>query len=170
VTRPVLDAALLRKHLERLTDQPSRHRQHGWFLVAAAPPAPPMTREQAQQVAAANGCGTFACLAGDVVAEAGEQLRLRPSAATLTVTDDGRASVWIAECTESGGSIGSAARRILGLTIPQATALFDGSNSLADLWLLAEAMSGGDIVCPAELRAAGRNWNPERAAAVFGRP
>lgn len=80
-----------------------------------------------------NQCGTLGCLAGNTVLHAGLELRLEPEGTYMPM---------------DGYTIKHHATNLLGLTVCQANALFDGSNSLLDLWSIANRITDGEIEVP----------------------
>jgi hypothetical protein len=82
-------------------------------------------------------CGTACCLAGGVVLRAG---------IPLSWNDSGKASY-----TEDGVEISLEARRLFGLSMEDASCLFEGSNSLESLWRIAAEITYGAIQVPATL-------------------
>ena len=109
---------LLRKVLEHVTDHPEEWNQGVW--------------------AVRNDCGTAACIAGHTVLMAGHQVEwMEMSSATEKAVD-----------VSGGPTIRQVAAHELGLTRYQEVALFDGGNTLADLWWLAGEMTDGEIAEP----------------------
>lgn len=91
-------------------------------------------------------CGAAYCVAGHVVVAKGHQIdwTLRRTATRIVDTRDLYAL---------SPTIHSVARESLGLDCDDADLLFRADNTLSDLWRIAEQLSDGRIVAPAEVQA-----------------
>jgi hypothetical protein len=130
----------LRTQLRNLTIHPEKHDQGTWAKVI-------VDENQIDVKPRPSACGSFGCLAGNTVLAEGHGLYWEGS--FLTDQDGTSKAVWSAdyidEDGERGAYIATAAREILGLDYEQASALFSGANSQADLWNLAIVFTEGDI-------------------------
>lgn len=129
-----VDVAALRAALDYVTDHPHRWRQSTWLHR--------------------TWCGTTGCLAGNVVLNAGYRPywdrydRARSVTSFVEVDPTGpdrryalhdvRTGAWFAD-------VGDVARRLLGLTGPEAACLFAPFNTLDDLWSLAGRLTDGRV-------------------------
>jgi hypothetical protein len=116
----------LRRELEFVTAEPERWDQSTWVHYVDRSDAEP---------GADWTCGTTACLAGWTALHAG--YRPHPPYESVVVGPRGTPE-----------DVEDLARRLLGLTPGQANLLFDGSNTLRDLWELARALTDGAIEVP----------------------
>jgi len=90
-----------------------------------------------------NGtCGTTYCLAGHALALSGEDMT------ALAWEERYGDKIASAKGLASGTEIADAAATLLGLDDRQESALFGWSNSIEDLWQLAEELTGGEITRP----------------------
>lgn len=112
-----INIPLLRKTLEHITSNPLEWNQHTWFGLASDSP-----------------CGTAGCLAGHAAVFSGVPLRYQQ-----------RNGVSVPVCSMDGRELSIVARMELGLTNIQTAGLFYSYNTLANLWLLAESFTDGDI-------------------------
>lgn len=113
---------LLRNELQYITDHPEAWLQETWLS-----PDPN------------NGCGSVGCLAGNAAIHAGR--------AILKHDDVGN---WY-EADHPSGDFLVLGAELLDLTLDEATWLFEGDNSLLDLWVIAHNITLGQIEIPAGL-------------------
>lgn len=108
----------LRKALEHVTEHPEEHNQGTW--------------------ASRTGCGTTGCLAYWIATFAGHKVAwMRPLI-----------GVELACFTTQDKPIGQVAAREAGLSPAQAKQLFNGNNTIDDLWNLASEYTDGEIARP----------------------
>lgn len=148
------NVAALRAELEWITAHPARWDQNTW----CRPPAT-FHRDAADDE---WHCGTVACLAGWTALHAG----YRPVAydgvdVELPVTDVARRPDAVGVGARVPLPVEHVARRLLGLTPAQAALLFDGGNSLRDLWEFARVFTDGELTVPADVVARSATWNFE---------
>lgn len=132
--RDQVNVPLLRKTLEHITEHPEEWEQGAWAMR--------------------NSCGTACCLAGTAVVLAGHKLQWEDCErgdyldfANCVETDDPMLR------DTDAVSIPVVAQRELNLPDFASTRLFSANNSLADLWALAEDVTGGAIVMSEETTA-----------------
>jgi len=89
-----------------------------------------------------SDCGTRGCMAGHACLLSGARV---VSATAYEVQIPG---------STVSHSVPYAARRLLGLTLKQANALFEANNTLADLWHHASRFTDGEIEIPPQLEDA----------------
>lgn len=132
---PGLNVDALRRELEFVTDHPERWEQSCWLTVEDEPTVEP-GRDWT--------CGTSACLAGWTALHADHVPRVIDYGdGDLEFADD--------EVVAPSGEVffvRDVAVRVLGLNRAAATALFDASNNLRDLWEYARVLSGGELTPP----------------------
>jgi hypothetical protein len=114
----MIDVARLRKELEYITAHPEEWDQSTWGRRTT------------------RSCGTVACLAGNTVLHADEEV----------VWELGRMIG-----VNDGQSIPERARELLGLNEVEAEDLFAGGNSLRMLWRMASRFTDGEIQVPEDL-------------------
>lgn len=121
---PVINVPLLRKTLEHITAHPEEWDQGVWMREAAR-----------------NECGTAGCLAGWALTLAGHEL------------DFDKNNIFFGEAhyLTDGRPIEEAAEQELGLTEDQGEELFAETNTLVDLWELANEYTDGEIEVPETL-------------------
>lgn len=126
-----IDVPRMRKTLEHVTAHPEEWDQGMW----------------AQQTA----CGTTACFAGHVVADAGYDFLWGLNGET---NPDGsyNTDAWYASVDGQKQYISVVAARLLGLSLEQAESMFSVANGLGDLWELASRYTNGEIVIPEEFK------------------
>jgi glutathione S-transferase len=124
-----VNVELLRGTLEHITAHPETWKQDSWAVRD--------THRRAD-------CGAAFCLAGHVAVAIGEKIDWEKEASEYA---DGTISVTY---VESGWTIEDVATRALGLAGDDAEELFGASNSLADLWIMAHALTNGAIEVPDE--------------------
>lgn len=122
IDRPERDLPLLVKVLEHVTAHPEEHDQSVW----------------AQQ----TPCGTAMCVAGHTATMCGWDID-RSFWSPMT----GFSQVRRAGCAERR-HVSDVAAEALGLTADEADVLFDGWNTLADLWWVARKIGGDEVVVP----------------------
>lgn len=124
---------LLRKTLEHITAHPEEWDQETWALQTS--------------------CGTVGCLAGWAVTLAGHNLVFTKGCDCEVC--DAEESIAAETCIVDGQlrTIHKAAEHALGLTQEQACSLFNGGNNLHTLWAEANAITHGEIVIPADVKA-----------------
>lgn len=137
-----IDVPQLRKELEYITAHRGQWKQNAWLETGA--------------------CGTVGCLAGNTALNAGylpvrghtsfvSRERVLPNEHGLfglIENDDGTTTTGDGVLVES---VRDVAARVLSLTYTQSAALFNGRNSLYDLWRLASLFTGGEIEVPPEV-------------------
>lgn len=127
-TTTTVNVELLRRVLEHITAHPETWNQGVW-------------------AAGAKGCGTAYCAAGHAVVMTGHKI-------DWASAYDGVAEFVIDEGITNPAwhpTISEVAEAELGLTYEQAEELFEGDNTLAELWDLAEQFTDGAITPPADL-------------------
>lgn len=138
----------LRKVLEFLTANRKKHRQGAWTLpdvhstedyelINVTYTGGLTWEEKVVTEESVWKCNTGGCLAGWTAM----MLGWRPIVGMdSTVWKDGKV-----------GHVDDITRKHLGLTDVQASILFQGSNSLHDLWAVAEVITDGEITVPSTL-------------------
>lgn len=116
------DVDLLRKELQYITDHPEAWLQETWLS-----PDPN------------NGCGSVGCLAGNAAIHAGRAI----------LKHDGIGE-WY-EADHPSGDFLVLGAELFDISEDEATWLFEGDNSLLDLWVIARDITRGEIQIPAEL-------------------
>ena len=129
--------ALLRKSLDYITAHREQWKQSTW-----------VSNESGIEEVTAGSCGTIACLAGWAVLLAGHQVNQDGNVIGVDPADYPVEDLCSCGCEDGGPSVAEVATCILGL--PAGHVLFDGSNTLNDLWRLARHYSGGEIEIPVE--------------------
>lgn len=124
-----VNVELLRGTLEHITAHPETWKQDSWAVRD--------THRRAD-------CGAAFCLAGHVAVAIGEKIDWVKEASEYA---DGTISVTY---VESGQTIERVATKALGLIGGDADELFGASNSLAELWIVAHALTNGAIEVPDE--------------------
>lgn len=114
---------LLRKELQYITDHPEAWVQETWL-----DPDPN------------SGCGSVGCLAGNAAVHAGR--------AILKRDEDGE---WY-EPDHPSGCFLELGAELFGINEDEAEWLFEGDNSLQELWEIASDITNGEIEVPVELR------------------
>lgn len=127
----MLNTPLLRKTLEHITAYPEEYTQAKW-------------------VTHSSSCGTTGCLAYHLATiDSDLYFDFRKSSAAGVEIGYGL----VDSGGMSPGSISRVAQERAGLNDHQAGRLFDGANTLYDLWEQACEFSGGEIEPPIELTA-----------------
>lgn len=153
-----LNVALLRRTLEWITEHPETHEQRAWFGFRREDgPGEPWTersevmerlRERGAHEApvpalADTACGTSGCLFGWAAV-------LEGSRVVVEVRGDqsGNRSWAVIRLINSNALWGETGAEVLGLSRGNAEALSNADNSVGDLWRMASALTGGEIVIP----------------------
>ena len=160
--------------LLEITTHPERWDQGVWALVEH------VTLEALLETLARHEwpCGTFACLAGTVVIDAGYAQPAEADARLqgeyyLVINEAGQQQLrdhpsfqrnWNNLAIDFGGL----AALLCGLTLDQSGHLFDSDNTLRLLWGLAGEFTDGRVTLPAELDANVTNIDNERASLHAG--
>jgi hypothetical protein len=130
----------LRKSLEFVTENQSLHDQTDWTVL----PHPDSEEVVVENNVLSNiyECGAKACLAGWTVLNSPNyhvrQFTLSADYSFFGLTNNSGTLVIVTQ----------AAIEILGLTMIEAVELFNGNNSLYDLWRIANRISEGQIEIP----------------------
>lgn len=126
-----INALLLRKELEHITAHPDQWRQGVWIGLSQT-----------------SSCGTVACLAGNTVLHAGWQPSTRYGEPYLLDTLPPTVQFEFVARDDRVAEVRAAAREELGLLPWEATLLFDGSQSLVGLWIVASLLTDGEVEVP----------------------
>lgn len=132
--RHMIDVPLLRKELEHITAHPDEWDQKVWLRHTNA-----------------STCGTKGCLAGNVVLHLGWKPYADPIQVAIGTPLH---HVWRAG--KDGMEIRrvrDVAREALGLTYDEENVLFASGNTLLEMWLIAEALTDGEIEVPHDVLA-----------------
>lgn len=121
----MVNIPLLQKELEYLTNNPGALCQQTWLEPSTT-----------------SVCGTVGCLAGNAALHAGRVIKT-----TLPCTGE-----TIYEPVHPSGSFEALGMELLDLTESQAVSLFDGDNTLVDLWEVASNITDGEISPPPSLQ------------------
>ena len=159
----MLNVERLLEELRFVTIYPDKHNQSVWAEAETEVPLPADADRDVMFVDGVeaprpSACGSFGCLAGNTaIHEPGVELDWYE--ADYYLNDGKKVVAWRADYllneTEASDWLGngrvpklikSKARELLGLTQHQAGLLFDGDNTLDELWRLAEQFSGGEII------------------------
>ena len=159
----MLNVDRLLKELQFVTANPDKHYQDVWAQARTEVAVPEGTDPWETDIPAPrpSACGSFGCLAGNTaVHEPGVELDWYKE--DYEIWDGKKIQLWQADqilnetvtvqdwCNggtfEEKKSIKTKAQELLGLTSHQAELLFDGDNTLDQLWELAERFSGGEII------------------------
>ena len=157
----MLNVERLLEELRFVTIYPDKHNQGVWAEAETEAPLPADADRDMETVddieaPRPSACGSFGCLAGNTaIHEPGVELDWYE--ADYYLNDGKKVVIWQADylLNETEASdwnsrvpkrIKSKARELLGLTPHQAEQLFDGDNTLDELWRLAEQFSGGEII------------------------
>lgn len=158
-----LNVELLREELRNITIHPELHAQGLWVGAETEVELPPGVDRYSDEwydfkTPPPPACGSYGCLAGNTVVHGGHELDwFIDYHETLPGK---KVAIWKAESildeyiTHYEGtedeftekkSIHTKAKEMFDLTERQANKLFDGDNSLDDLWRYAEEISAGQI-------------------------
>ena len=157
----MLNVERLLEELRFITANPDKHDQAVWAQARTEAPAP----EEADPwntplPPRPSACGSFGCLAGNTaIHEPGVELdwytesyffengkKIQLWQADNILNETVKVEDWCGRDYLEPKSIKIKAQELLGLTPHQAGVLFDGDNTLDDLWELADKFSGGEII------------------------
>ncbi len=160
----MLNVARLREEIQFITINPDKHEQGFWAEARTEAPLnanePPYDVEAPNPNTRPSACGSFGCLAGNTaIHEPGVELDWYQG--TYFRENGKKIQIWQADNilnefvmvkdwydgTEfpEAKSISKKAQELLGLTDRQAEMLFDGDNTLDDIWDMADRFTGGEI-------------------------
>lgn len=121
-----LNVDLLKKVLEYIKTHPQQWRQSVWFKWTNEITRHPVTVEQIIDVQEVNSCGSAFCFAGHTALMTG-----------FVAPPKENHRVW---ADENGVEVDDHARIVLGLTLAQASVLFDPSNTMEDLEIIVDRL------------------------------
>lgn len=146
-----IDVPLARKVLEHLETNPADHRQRAWAMRVDVDDYLDFTVDVEEQLPL-GACGTAGCFAGWAAALDGHTVLTSGVLAGVVLDlsdlivekdDDGQIQIDYEHSTVVAAA--EYARKALGLTESQATRLFSGSNSRADLREYLSDWTNGEI-------------------------